>query len=177
MGLSFFICQMGRSQSRVHGELRRLHETVCPEHQHAPQPGRWLAASTTAAKVSPTQAWRLKPQATPGPRSLLPKGAPARVHTQLLPLQVSVGSAHEDVGVTGAHTSANTCVCSQTSLPRAAPRTLTLTHRRPAAEERAQPAAGGMQVFTCLALPQGGDWGNLASLVPASRGKLGFREG
>lgn len=35
-----------------------------------------------------------------------------------------------------------------------------LAHRGPAAEERGQLAAGGMRFFTCLALPQGGDWGN-----------------
>lgn len=66
------------------------------------------------------------------------------VCSQPLPWQMSVGSAHEEVGVTGARVSANTCVCSQTYPPRAAPRTPTLAHGGRAAGAR--PAGGGSHV-------------------------------
>ena len=157
--LSFFNCQMGWSQSQAHGKLRKRHEPVCPEHQHGPEPGRWLAARTTTATASPTQAWSPRQPPVPGPCCMREQ--------QSLPLQVSVGSAHEDVGMTGAHT----CVCSQTSPPRAAPRPLMLTHRArlPKSEaSRRREACKFSHVWPCHEAETGGTLASQCVLLVGS---------
>lgn len=76
----------------------------------------------------------------PGPRCLREHEP---VCSQPLPWQMSVGSAHEEVGVTGARVSANTCVCSQT-YPPGLPQEPRHSPTEAGLPEQGQPAVGAM---------------------------------